>query len=318
MSAGHKAMLLKFWGIVKYPLLFSILYWLCLQAGPVFATIMDSSPIYGYLIAAAAVYQVGIFLIAERFRIMLRGIGIVRSYGRCLTSYLESIPYFFISPGGVGVEFARYMKLKDQNSQEEDQKEKIIFALLADRLIGFVAGVSVGLLGIPTLYKMMAGSETGVYIAVAVCIVALAGGILVIWAVAKYVPAFWGRLKAIAVLAKSRPGFISYAALLGMLSQISLGLTTYLVAKAVHIDISLLVVLWVTAAGMVLLVVPTTILGFTLMDVSVIMFYVVCGISLQDATFLSLVGYFMRIWLGLQGGVLELSAYLRTLKRKPV
>jgi uncharacterized membrane protein YbhN (UPF0104 family) len=317
MIAGRKNLLLKVWGVLKYPILFSVLFWLCQQAEPIFTKIIIAKPIYGYLFMAAAVYQVGIFLIAERFRIMLRAIGISRTYGQCLSSYLESIPYFFISPGGVGVEFARYMKLKKDDPTETDQKEKIIFALLADRLIGFAAGVSVGLVGFPTLYEMVMQSDRWPFIGVVIIFAAGLVGAAIFWAASTYASVFLGRLKSILFLARSRPGLISYAALLGVFSQVSLGLTTYLVAQAVHIDISLWIVLWVTAAGMVLLVIPTTILGFTLMDVSVIMFYVVCGISLQDATFLSLVGYFMRIWLGLQGGVLEFSAYLRTLKRKP-
>lgn len=297
------------WRVVKYPVLLGLLIWIFWQSLPSFQKVISQSPRYDWLIASLVVYHIGIFLISERFRLMLKSIGVIRTYWQCFFSYLTSVPYFFISPGGIGVDVVRYQKLKMPDDPEDHTHRKIIFGLLLDRVIGLISGIIVALLGWAVLADIMAERFSPIQCVLALTALPVLAGFAV-WFILCRFPSLKATITDILYFGRANPAGICMTMILGVVCQLSLGITTYCIAKAMHVDVSLLTVVWVTAAGMVFLVIPASLFGFTMMDTSVILFYMSSGMNLQDATLLSLIGYVMRLWLGIEGVVLEFLSSL--------
>ncbi len=288
-----------FWSFAKYPVLFGILAFVLYQCRDIFEKAISHGVDSLFLIEALFVFQCGVFLLAWRLQLFLTSAGIQRGYLKVLRAYLESVPYYFISPSGLGLELARYIKLKPK----ENEKASMVISLLVDRVAGVVGAVCVSLFGAHILLELV-GIETPKNVASVIFVILLlcfcfVGIILKITSI---------RNKILTVLNSYR----TYKAKLGLgivisvFIQLSIGLSTYLIACAFGMMPDLYSVLWVSALGMVLIIIPASILGFNLLDIPTGYIYSFAGFPLADATFLILIAYFLRVWLAVQGGILEM------------
>lgn len=289
------------WTFIKYPLVLAILYWLVATAWPSLQKLMMHGVTWLWLMLGLAVFQVAIMFFAQRFRLVLRASGIYRCYRHVLAIYIRSIIYFFITPGGIGVEAARYAALKDENTSST----ALLSALLMDRIMGMFAAVVLGLCGFSALFAVLQGITGNSYLLLAGLI---AGAFLVLFAGYS-----WKREAVNAALVDLRASYTQHRCALlaafvcSVILQALMGVAIYCCARAIAIDVDLFTTIWVTAAGMVLMVLPVNAGGFGLNDAGTALLFHAAGLGLEDATALALLGYLLRLWSGVQSGLLELA-----------
>lgn len=292
--------LAKAWGIAKYPLVLGLLAWLVLTAWPALSGFVATGINWAWLLLGLAVFQVAILLFARRFQLVLRCSGINRCYRHVLSVYMGSIIYFFITPGGIGVEAARFARLKDPNTSAS----ALLSALLIDRLFGMLAAVLLGVLGLGVLLDVLGTVDARSYYLL------LGAGLLL-----AVVVAIVGHLKRTAVAAAfvdlrrhyaANKAALLQALLCSLLLQALMGLSVFCCAQALGLSVDWFTTLWVTAAGMVLMVLPVNAGGFGLNDAGTALLFHAAGLPLADATTLALIVFLLRLWSGLQSGVLEL------------
>lgn len=286
------------WRIVKFPFFCLLLLWLGTQAYPKLLEIDRDEFEIWYFLAALIIYQLGILLQPERLRLILNRAGSPKSYYFTLGLNLATIPYYFITPGGVGVEVARFAKLKSQDS-EKLKGLTILSILFADRFCGLIGAVLLGLLGWRSLLKLeIAISHPTILLALFACSLIL---IFLVFQFANYIHSIYLQFIEFQKLFFSKVSLLCICIVYSVLVQATIGIATYLIAVSIGLNIELLTVIWVTAAGTVLIVVPVTVLGFNLSDASAPALYYIGGIGIGDAAILVIIGYLLRLWLGIQG-----------------
>ncbi len=291
--------LLKIWRIIKYPVLLGILAFIISQCGPVLDYVGTHGVDYIYLLLAAAIFQIGVFLLSYRLQLLLKCAGVLRDYSVVLRAYLESVPYYFISPSGLGLEMARYYKLKP----EQGEKSATLVTLLIDRAAGVLGACFLALLGWRTLLQVANMLEPLTLMIVGAIICLLGGAVLILLYRNQGIQQ---RIKTILSSYRLYKGSLIIAVFLSVAIQLTIGLTTYYIARAFGLEPDLYSLVWVSATGMILIIVPASILGFNLLDLPTAYIYTLAGFNLSDATFLILVAYLLRVWLAIQGGVLDL------------
>lgn len=294
-----------FWQWLQYPVLLGLLVWLVMTARPALSTLTAHGVRWDWLLAGLVVFQIAVFLFAERYRLVLRASGIARSYGRVLAAYMQSLVYFFITPGGIGVEAVRFVRLR-QGPEGEANATVLLFSMLLDRMLGMLAALVLAAYGIGPILALLGQGDVTVYTLLLAGVVVLALVLAALW--------HWQRTH-IVVAAKQlwanyRQHKILLFAALGysLLIQALVGLSVYLCAHAIGIAVDVPTAVWVTAASMALMVLPMNVGGFGLNDAGAAVLFTIAGVPLADATALALLAYTQRLWLGVQSGVLEFAS----------
>lgn len=288
------------WGIIKYPLVLGLLVWLLHTAWPSLAGFTAQGIDWAWLLLGLVVFQIAILLFARRFQLVLRCSGINRCYRHVLAIYMGSIIYFFITPGGIGVEAARFARLKDARTSTP----ALLSALLVDRLFGMLAAVLLGVFGLGVLLSVLSDVSAHSYYLL------LIGAVSVVVLIAA--TAYIKRQLLLSVLDDLRrdyaanKGALMQALLCSIVLQALMGLSVFYCARAIGMSVDAFTALWVTAAGMVLMVLPVNAGGFGLNDAGTALLFHAAGLPLADATTLALIVFLLRLWSGLQSGVLEL------------
>ena len=110
---------------------------------------IDSISINPLFIAPAIVVnQIALALFALRMQIMLKVFGIIISRSQSLRIHLQSVFYFFALPMTVGLEAARFAKVKHIVGADV-QGLTLGSALLADRLIGAIVALVLAAVMLP-------------------------------------------------------------------------------------------------------------------------------------------------------------------------
>lgn len=254
-----------------------------------------------WLIAALAVNQIALCLFALRMRLVLRIFTVHLSYLQSLRIHLQSMLYYFIVPMTVGLEAARFAKIKTRLG-DGAHAVNLGSALVGDRLIGALAAVvwAAALLPVISLHLIVKQKAWTLPLIVtgAVCAGCVALALL------------HGRVRFYAMqlikLFHAGRSVLVLSLLVALLTQLCFALAVYLAVRGAGLEIGFIQVLFAISAAMLFIVIPVSFAGVGPAEAAAVGVMVGMGIPLEQAGIFALLTYFARLVAAFEGGVWEL------------
>lgn len=259
----------------------------------------------------------------HKWQIVLAQLGIGSRLWDLFKLNLLSIFYAAVLPGGqVTGETIKCYKI----CQIQDQKSKLVFSVIMDRITGMIALVITGFLGIlfsPT--KIIGKGKILIFFSLLLVAVIIIFYVLTSDISIKIINYFHGIKQKISsekirLLLEKMIDFVSLfngrqkslgkAIFAGVIFQCLNFFSVFLLAQAVHLSINLLDLFWINAFVSFILVIPITILGLGLREGSFILLLGLLGAGRAQAISLSLLISLVYLSIGLLGGLLEFSGSL--------
>ena len=125
----------------------------------------------------------------------------------------------------------------------------------------------------------------------------------------------WSALAQYRVLSKSNLVKITSVSLLNLFSSIALFL---ILAKALHLTIPIIALVWIRAMVLIIQLIPVSIAGLGIREGALVFILPIYGISPPDAMAFSLLFFGLIIVIGLVGGILEANEVLIEPLRRPL
>lgn len=293
--------------LVLVPGAFAWLVYQLLDAESVNASIRNPA----LLLVALMINQAALCLFAIRMKRVLGVFSIPLAGRDALRIHLQSMFYFFVFPMTVGLEIARFAKIK--TAAPASAAPALASALVVDRLLGAVSALVIALaltpfVEFPALPEFMFKESATIFLLVGATILA---GLI-----------FWRRTRAIvagalqSVRGQRRRLFTVFVISLGMHSFFCAGI--YFAAAALGLPVTLIGTSFAVSAAMLFVAVPVSFAGAGPAEAAAAIILVGLGIPLDAAVTLALLIYLARfvgaiqggIWEMYEGGVLALSAAL--------
>lgn len=263
------------------------------------------------ILGGIAVNQVALALFVARMRGVLGLFGIAIKWGAALRVHLQSMFYFFVVPMSVGMEVARFAKVRHLAPEVEGQR--LVAALLWDRGLG-LAGSAVTALAIVPLVQL---GDIGAFMQRGWSVAVVGVGALVMVGLLS-----WWRRREVALMFDAmlealRQGWANMGLLaLSVLMQVAMGVAVYLVGDALGFALVPWEVVFCVAVGGFGLLVPVVVAGAGSIELATAAAFLLVGASLEEAMVLAVVGYGMRLLGAIQGGVWEMWDGARGLVRR--
>jgi uncharacterized membrane protein YbhN (UPF0104 family) len=286
------ALVLKL-GLVAGGLLL-LLHW-ALQRLPDDSPALDLWSLFG----AVLLNQLALYAAAWRLQATLAAFGVSIRRGSAMRIHLQSLFYFFFVPMSVGLEIARFLKVRDINPRVS--AKRLLFALLFDRVLG-LAGVLivVGILLPIVLPDFLPQLWHPGWLLFAVVVVSIIGATS--WLHRPTGERLLTMIAATAEVRRSLPLLIglSLAALLLVCASV------YVIAISARIDIGLVPLTFALSASLLGMLLPVSLLGATVGEAAGIGIFAALGLNAASGMLLVTAAYGGRLLGALQGAVVEL------------
>lgn len=250
------------------------------------------------LFLALLVNQVALSLFALRMQRVLRVFGIGIGPVDAHRIHFQSLFYYFFVPMSVGLEIARYLKIR--RVVPDLRQADLIAALLSDRLLGVLVAGTVVLASLPfvRLQRLETIAVNLGWLMAAAVTVAIGGvALLAVWRLGLF-----SQLIEAWRVTRGRWNHLGRAFLVGTLMQGAMGLTVYLGGTAFGIDVGLPGALFAVAAGTFAMFIPVSVLGIGPAEAVGVATFVLVGLPVSDAAFLASIAYAAKLIGALQGG----------------
>jgi uncharacterized membrane protein YbhN (UPF0104 family) len=252
------------------------------------------------LIAALAANQVALLLFAVRMQLAMRAFGIALGTLQSLRIHLQSIFYFFALPMTVGLEVARFAKIRNA-AQVTPASGPLTLALVADRLIGATSALALAAVLLPVVgfNAAIRWDDAAPWLIAAACV-------LVIGAFAFSRKLVRHRLAQITeLLRRSGPGMWACFAV-AILTHACFALGVYLAAQAAHVDITLVQTMFFVSAAMLFVVLPVSLAGVSPVEAAGFGVLVGLGIAPQHAAVAVVIAYLAKLIGAFEGAAWEI------------
>ncbi len=285
------------WAVMRLVAPPIVITWLILAAGD--GLTLPSTIDIAWIALALVFNEVALALFGVRMQFLLAALEVVLRWRDAFRIHLESMFYFFIVPMTVGVEIARFAKIRAVLSGTA--AKRILPALLLDRLVGAGSGALLAAAIWPFVRFDAAPWVDASAAALWICLgsIVVVGIALMIRRVRQAVVetseailSRWPRVTAVFVLS------------VGMHMIFALGI--YCTARAFAIDVGLLEVVFAVAAGSLLVAIPISLGGVGAADVTTVAIFVAMGHTLEHSVLLGALPYLARLVGAVQGGVWEM------------
>ncbi|MGB5736853.1 MAG: lysylphosphatidylglycerol synthase transmembrane domain-containing protein, partial [Thiohalocapsa sp.] len=251
------------------------------------------------LLGAILLNQLALHAAAWRLQATLAAFGVSIRRGQAMRIHLQSLFYFFFVPMSVGLEIARFLKVRDIDPTVS--AKRLLFALLFDRVLG-LAGVLlvVGMLLPLVLPALLPQLWHPGWLLFAVVVASIIGAAS--WLHPRLRELLLTMIAATAEVRQSPPLLIalSLAALLLVCASV------YVIAISARIDIGLVPLTFALSASLLGMMLPVSLLGATVREAAGIGIFAALGISAASGMLLVTTAYGGRLLGALQGAIIEL------------
>jgi uncharacterized membrane protein YbhN (UPF0104 family) len=251
------------------------------------------------LIGALLLNQLALYAAACRLQATLAAFGVHIRRGQAMRIHLQSLFYFFFVPMSVGLEIARFIKVRDIDPGVP--AKRLLFALLLDRVLGLVAAVALVAALLPVvmpnaLHQLWHPGWFSFLVAGTLLLVA------VFWFHAPFRQRLVDAVAATAQVGRSLPLLIalSLAALLLVCASV------YLIALGAKVDVGPAALTFALSASLLGMLLPVSLLGATLGEAAGAGLFALLGLNAAAALLLVSAAYGGRLIGAMQGGIIEL------------
>lgn len=252
------------------------------------------------LAAALVVNQVALMVFAIRMRWVLITFSIFLTLRETIRIHLQSMFYFFVLPMTVGLEAARFAKIKKAAMGNPVQSATLGIALLTDRLIGAFAALLISL----ALWPFVRFHIPAKWQIDAPLVLILITGLIIALAFLLY----RYRRSLMNMLAQWQGHFAALlkAFIVSLTVHVLFCLGIFLAARSISIPIELHQALFVISAAMLFVVLPISFAGAGPIEVANIAMLLALGMSMEQAVAFTLLSYLARLVAAFEGGVWEI------------
>lgn len=257
------------------------------------------SPDYFLVAVALLANQVSLYLFAIRMRVVLRIFGIQISSFQAQRIHLQSVFYYFALPMTVGLEAARFAKIRSTVGGDV-QILALGSALLADRLIGALMALVLALVLLPFM-SFMIRPQWDAY-SLGVTIIGCSGLILLM-CLHRGVRAYLR--EASRLIYADRRG-LWVALMVSTATHLSFAFGIYLAAIGSQIEITFPQALFAISAAMLFVVLPISFAGISPVEAAAVGLLLSLGIPADQALLFAAILYFAKLIAAFEGGGWEL------------
>ena len=255
----------------------------------------------GLLAAALAVNQAALTLFAARMQVTLRVFGVALTLVQGLRVHLQSMFYFFVLPMTVGLEVARFAKIRSLLG-ERAATGALTYALLADRLVGAGAALAIALALLPFVrFERLAtfGASTAWWPwAVAVA------GVMLLGLLSQRLREHAAKLLA---LLRAEHRRLAFAFAIALVTHACFALGIHLAALGAGIPIEFLQSLFAVSAAMLFVVVPVSFAGVSPVEAANVGVLVAMGFTIEQAGLFALIAYLAKLVAAIEGAAWEIA-----------
>ena len=253
------------------------------------------------LAAALLVNQVALSLFAVRMQVALRVFGMTLGWVQGLRVHLQSMFYFFVLPMTVGLEVARFGKIRSLLGDQAGTAS-LAYALLADRFVGAFAALAIALALLPFMrfgslltWGGVMGWLPWVAIATAVAAVVLLSGRV--------------REHASRLIALLRSEHRRLASTFGvaLVTHACFAFAIYLAAVGAGIPIGPGQALFAVSAAMLFVVVPVSFAGVSPVEAANFGAMAAMGFTLEQAAVFAFLVYLAKLVAAVEGAAWEIA-----------
>jgi uncharacterized membrane protein YbhN (UPF0104 family) len=249
------------------------------------------------LAAALVVNQLALALFAFRMQLALRAFRITLPYWPMVRVHLQSMFYFFVLPMTVGLEIARFGKLR-AIAPDRVPIPSLTYALLADRIIGAAAALAIAVAALPAVTLASGLDWAGAW-----ALLAAGGGALAALVVAHHFAK--RRLGPDAPAFRDALPWLASTFAVACVTHVCFASGVYLAAGAMHVDIGLMQAVFACSAAMLFVVVPVSFAGVSPVEAATVAVCMALGLPLEQATTVALVSYLAKLVAAFEGGAWE-------------
>lgn len=252
-----------------------------------------------FIFPAIIANQIALSLFALRMHVMLGIFGIKISRLQALRIHLQSVFYFFALPMTVGLEAARFAKVKSIVG-EGATAITLGSALLADRLIGalaalLLAAALVPLMNFKILFQWDMRSLFAVFIG--------SGGLIFLMFLHRGLRSY---IRKIARLIRSGQRRLWVAIITSISTHLFFAFGIYLAALGADLQISFFQTLFIISAAMLFVVFPVSFAGVSPVEAATFGVLLSLGVSMEHAIVFVLISYVAKLIAAFEGGGWEL------------
>jgi uncharacterized membrane protein YbhN (UPF0104 family) len=279
--------------LVAVPL---ILIWILSQLmGPAWKETAVSYPIS--LVLGLAINQIALGFFAARMQLVLRLFEIRIGWWQALRIHLQSMFYFFALPMTVGLELARFVKIRQ--IQPSATVGQVSSALILDRLLGAGSALAVAILCLPFVDAK-----------IAILVPGWAWWTLAVGAVLAALILIWPRTRSLLWQAWSlmhgRWIALSGLFVLSIVMHVLFAGGVLLTAHSLGLALTLPETLFAVSGGMLLVALPVSFAGLGPAEVGAAGLLVAVGYPLPVAVTVGALPYLLRLVGAVEGAVWEL------------
>jgi len=251
------------------------------------------------LVGAVLMNQLALYAAACRLQATLAAFGVRIGRGQAMRIHLQSLFYFFFMPMSVGLEIARFIKVREIDRTVSTRR--LLFALLLDRVLGLAAAILLVTALLPVVMPdvLRQVSYPG-WLALITAGTVIIGGVF--WLYAPLRQRLSDAVAAIAEVARSLPLLIGLA----LAALLLVCASVYLIAFGERIEIGPVALSFALSASLLGMSLPVSLLGATLGEAAGAGLFAVLGLNAASALLLVSVAYGGRLLGALQGGFIEL------------
>jgi uncharacterized membrane protein YbhN (UPF0104 family) len=252
------------------------------------------------VIGAILLNQAALLMAALRLRATLRAFGVAIGRRDAFRIHLQSLFYFFFVPLSVGLEAARFVKIR--RIEPRVPTKQLLLALLVDRVLGLVAAVAVvGALLYLVAPQLVPGHCESLCQALAAGAVAIGLAALLLSSRVRAV------FRDIVGAILSRGYQILVLLVLSLLALLLVCASVFFVAIGADIQVGVTEVTFAISASLLGMVLPLSLLGVTAGEAAGAGIFTLLGVSPAASVLLVSAAYLGRLLGAMQGALLELS-----------
>ena len=251
-----------------------------------------------WLLFGLAVNQLALAVFAARLQWVLRLCAIRIGWLSALRIHLQSMFYFFAVPMTIGLEVARFVKIRAIEPQASTAG--LTTALLLDRLLGAGSALAVAVLCLPLVWTRIPLDVSPAWLPIALGAAMALGFGLLLW------PRFRTWLAHIWQLTQGRRLGLAALLVLSIVMHVLFAAGVQFAARAFGLPVSLTDTIFAVSGGMLLVVVPVSLAGLGPAEVGALGLFVACGSTPAVALAAAGLPYLARLVGALQGGLWEI------------
>ena len=252
------------------------------------------------LVAALVINQVALLLFAVRMQLALRVFGVVLTVAQSLRVHLQSMFYFFVLPMTVGLEVARFTKIRNMIGDKANAGA-LTYALLADRLVGALAALILAFALLPfiDLKSLIGWGGSAPWF-----LWGAAGiGVALLLSVRNRIRR---HMKEVLDLCRSGRRGLAASFVVAILTHCCFAFGIHLAAVGANVQIGFLQTLFAISAAMLFVVFPVSFAGVTPVEAAGLGVLVAMGIPVDQAAIFVLLSYLAKLVAAFEGGGWEM------------